>query len=82
MSKKNYDLCVMAANHITNIGRSLPPLFDHIKIYLFENTVSVYLETFCPRRSPVFLSYYIFTAGITHLTTSTSFDLTNFALTG
>ncbi|KAH7911436.1 fungal-specific transcription factor domain-containing protein [Hygrophoropsis aurantiaca] len=48
-AKKNYELCVGAANHIASI-------------------VSVYREKYCLQRAPVFLCFYVFTAGITHVT--------------
>ncbi|KAH7929237.1 hypothetical protein BV22DRAFT_1029679 [Leucogyrophana mollusca] len=48
-SKKNYELCVGAANHIASI-------------------VSVYRDKYCLQRAPVFLCFYVFTAGIMHVT--------------
>lgn len=48
-SKKHYELCVGAANHIASI-------------------VSSYREKYCLQRAPVFLCFYIFTAGIMHVT--------------
>lgn len=50
-SKKHYELCVGAANHISSI-------------------VSSYREKYCLQRAPVFLCFYIFTAGIMHVTSS------------
>ncbi|EIN14455.1 hypothetical protein PUNSTDRAFT_49242 [Punctularia strigosozonata HHB-11173 SS5] len=35
--------------------------------------VSIYLDRFCIHRCPVFLSYYVFTAGIMHVTTLTTY---------
>ncbi|OCH85825.1 hypothetical protein OBBRIDRAFT_282612 [Obba rivulosa] len=49
-SRKNYDMCVQAANHVTSI-------------------VSVYVENYCAKRSSVYLSYYVFTAGVMHVAT-------------
>jgi hypothetical protein len=54
ISRKNYDLCVQAANRITSI-------------------VVMFKERFCVRRAPVFLSYYVFTASIMHVTTLNAF---------
>ncbi|KAG8215978.1 hypothetical protein J3R82DRAFT_7961 [Butyriboletus roseoflavus] len=48
-SKKSYELCVGAANHIASI-------------------VTFYREKYCLQRAPVFLSFYVFTAGIMHVT--------------
>ncbi|EGO26654.1 hypothetical protein SERLADRAFT_414597 [Serpula lacrymans var. lacrymans S7.9] len=48
-SKRNYELCVGAANHIASI-------------------VSFYRERYCVQRAPVFLCFYVFTAGIMHVT--------------
>ncbi|KAG2347057.1 hypothetical protein BDR05DRAFT_877298 [Suillus weaverae] len=53
-SKKHYELCVGAANHISSI-------------------VSSYREKYCLQRAPVFLCFYIFTAGIMHVTSSSIF---------
>ncbi|THH02019.1 hypothetical protein EW026_g775 [Hermanssonia centrifuga] len=53
-SRKHYDLCVQAANHITAI-------------------VLVYMEHCCPRRAAPFLSYYVFTAAIMHVSTLTTY---------
>ncbi|KAH9937840.1 fungal-specific transcription factor domain-containing protein [Epithele typhae] len=47
-SRKHYDMCVQAANHITSI-------------------VTIYCEYRCPKRAPVFLCYYVFTAAIMHV---------------
>ncbi|KIJ59890.1 hypothetical protein HYDPIDRAFT_99795, partial [Hydnomerulius pinastri MD-312] len=48
-SKKNYELCVGAANHIASIA-------------------SFYREKYCLQRAPVFLCFYVFTAGVMHVT--------------
>lgn len=53
-SKKHYELCVGAANHISSI-------------------VSSYREKYCLQRAPVFLCFYIFTAGIMHVTSTSIF---------
>ncbi|KAG2159426.1 fungal-specific transcription factor domain-containing protein [Suillus bovinus] len=53
-SKKHYELCVGAANHISSI-------------------VSSYREKYCLQRAPVFLCFYVFTAGIMHVTSSSIF---------
>ncbi|KAF9224716.1 hypothetical protein BS17DRAFT_45386 [Gyrodon lividus] len=48
-SKKSYEFCIGAANHIASI-------------------VSFYREKYCLQRAPVFLCFYVFTAGIMHVT--------------
>ncbi|KAG1760291.1 fungal-specific transcription factor domain-containing protein [Suillus occidentalis] len=53
-SKKHYELCVGAANHISSI-------------------VSSYREKYSLQRAPVFLCFYIFTAGIMHVTSTSIF---------
>jgi hypothetical protein len=54
ITKKNYELCAAAANHITSI-------------------VSLYSDSYCLRRSAVFLCYYVFTASIMHVTTLSTY---------
>ncbi|KIK93663.1 hypothetical protein PAXRUDRAFT_144589 [Paxillus rubicundulus Ve08.2h10] len=53
-SKKSYELCVAAANHIASI-------------------VSFYSEKYCLQRAPVFLCFYVFTAGIMHVTSLSTY---------
>ncbi|KIJ16298.1 hypothetical protein PAXINDRAFT_98785 [Paxillus involutus ATCC 200175] len=53
-SKKSYELCVAAANHIASI-------------------VSFYRENYCLQRAPVFLCFYVFTAGIMHVTSLSTY---------
>lgn len=74
LTEESYDFCTGAANHITSIGTSPSPprsMSTHVGL----PTVSVYLENYCLKRSPVFLCYYIFTASIMHVTTRTSLSL-------
>lgn len=52
-------MCMSAATHISSISACLGS-----RSYLSDcPAVSVYNENFCLKRSPAFLSYYIFTAG-------------------
>ncbi|KAF8839695.1 hypothetical protein BDN67DRAFT_905011 [Paxillus ammoniavirescens] len=53
-SKKSYELCVAAANHIASI-------------------VFLYRENYCLQRAPVFLCFYVFTAGIMHVTSLSTY---------
>ncbi|KAG9313734.1 hypothetical protein JVU11DRAFT_6088 [Chiua virens] len=62
-SKKNYELCVGAANHIASI-------------------VTFYREKYCLQRAPVFLCFYVFTAGIMHVTSLSVYENDPQARTG
>ena len=67
--RKAFDLCAMAATRISNTG-NLPRVFFmlspddktgwHVTSIL---AVMQYKENFCLRRSPAFLTYYVFSAG-------------------
>ena len=70
IDQKNFDLCVSAANHITSIGKLNQLVLILLSYLLTPSIVSVYLEHFCIKRCSVFLSYYIFSAGIMHMTSS------------
>jgi hypothetical protein len=58
----------MAATRISNIGEFLHPELalsqpDVVWCDVFAHAVMKYKDNFCLRRSPGFLTYYVFSAG-------------------
>lgn len=54
----------------TSLRSVRSPVSTHSHLLIrFANTVATYKENYCIKRAPVFLSYYVFTAGIMHVTT-------------
>jgi len=70
VTKKKYELCAAAANHITSIGAfsyiSFRSLVD-MSLSGFSFAVSCYSDNYCLSRSAVFLCYYVFTASVMHV---------------
>jgi hypothetical protein len=73
-SKKSYELCAGAANHLTSIGT----FFNHSATFLVLGTsicffsAMLYSDTYTLGRCSVFLCYYVFTASIMHVTSRKS----------
>lgn len=68
-SRRSYELCASAANHITSIGEVF---FRPIRGLLTKpETVTAYRERYPLNRCSVFLCYYVFTASIMHVISCT-----------